>query len=238
MALKTSHFEGRAALDIVLLLAFGFGVAAYIPGLLVLALGGENVAVTTVVAQGSIILVIWALLRWRGYGISHIGLGRPARLRNIFLAGGGVAAALLAVSFATETLGLTRDLSNFNFLKGSLADAIFAAIFYGILSAGFYEEILYRGYLMHRFADIFSRSKTGWALAICFQALIFGLSHLHQGLYGALYTGVLSVLLGAYYVWGIRSLWVLVVGHGLYDALRMLYFYYALTYGGLESLSG
>lgn len=135
-------------------------------------------------------------------------------------------------------MGLRRDLSNFNALKGDLPLTLFSMVFYGLLSAGFYEEILFRGYLMHRFADVRHRSPLGWSLAVFLQAAVFGFSHLHQGTYGAVYTGAVSAVIGIAYVIGIRNLWVLILAHGTYDAARMLYFHVLMTYGGLETLAG
>lgn len=83
-------------------------------------------------------------------------------------------------ALGTEAAGLRRDLSAFDALKGDLVLTLFSMVFYGLLSAGSYEEILFRGYVMHRFADAFRRTPLGWSMAVSLQAAVFGFSHLHQ----------------------------------------------------------
>lgn len=229
-------FQPRALLDVLLLLAFGFLVAARLPRWLMRA-GIESQALVTLVTQGSFLLAVWGLLRWRGLGFDHIGLHGGVPMRRFLAWTGALVTLLLLLGFGTEALGMRRDLSAFDPLRGNLGLTVFAMLFYGVLSAGFYEEILYRGYLMHRVADAGSRSTAAWAVGVAVQAAIFGLSHLHQGWYGAAYTAVVSALLSAIYVARVRNLWVLVAAHGIYDALRMLWFHLQLTYGGIQSLA-
>ena len=230
-------FDLRALFDVGLFLAFGFLIASQIPGLLAKRFKIESLALITLFTQGSFILAIWGLLAWRKYGFTHIGLRRLKDFKRSAVATIALVVFLLVLSVGTEAIGLRRDLSNFDRLKGNLPFTVFSMVFYGILSAGFYEEIVFRGYLMHRFADIFQRRRFGWALAIVFQASLFGFAHLHQGTYGAIYTGCIGLLFGAFYAVGIRNLWILILAHGVYDAFRMLYFYVLMTYGGLRTLA-
>jgi len=60
------------------------------------------------------------------------------------------------------------------------------------LSAGFCEEIVYRGYFQKQFSSIF---KNKW-IAILLQGLLFGFSHGYQGIKYMVLISVLGVLFG------------------------------------------
>jgi uncharacterized protein len=65
------------------------------------------------------------------------------------------------------------------------------------LTAGFCEEIIYRGYLQKQF-----HALTGSAgLALVIQALLFGISHLYQGNKPVIVISVLGLLYGALAQW-------------------------------------
>ena len=65
------------------------------------------------------------------------------------------------------------------------------------LSAGFCEEVVYRGYLQQQF-----QALTGSALAgIAIQAVIFGVSHGYQGLRNVAFITVYGALFGALAAW-------------------------------------
>jgi hypothetical protein len=61
------------------------------------------------------------------------------------------------------------------------------------------------------------------AAALVLQAGLFGLSHAYQHLYGILLTTCLGILFGLVYVALRRNLWVIVIGHGVYDAAHAAY---------------
>jgi membrane protease YdiL (CAAX protease family) len=74
------------------------------------------------------------------------------------------------------------------------------------LTAGFCEEVLYRGYLLWYLAPALG----AWP-AVVVGALAFGLGHAYQGAAGMLKTGVIGLLAGALYVWGGTLLWPIVL---------------------------
>jgi len=128
------------------------------------------------------------------------------------------------------------DLSRFDGLKDNLPFALFGVLF-GFFGAGFFEEVVFRGFLMTRLADCLHRTRTAWAVAVVAQGAIFGLAHLYQGLYGVFYTGILGTLLGWVVLKMGRNLWPAIIGHGVYDAARFIYFHILLTYTDLETLA-
>ena len=64
-------------------------------------------------------------------------------------------------------------------------------------SAGFCEELAFRGYLQKQFQDIVGSS----ALAVLFQAILFGVGHLYEGVGAAARITLFGVLFGLLGVW-------------------------------------
>jgi membrane protease YdiL (CAAX protease family) len=61
-------------------------------------------------------------------------------------------------------------------------------------SAGFCEEIVYRGYLQRQFLAL----SQSLPLAVCCQALIFAALHRYEGLFNVLGIGVMAILFGMF----------------------------------------
>ncbi len=90
------------------------------------------------------------------------------------------------------------------------------------LSAGVFEEILYRGYLISLLSD-------GWNniwIAVVGAGLLFGMGHLYQGLEGILKTFLIGVVLGIIFA-ATGSLLSCIVLHILIDLSSIVY-----SYGG------
>lgn len=86
------------------------------------------------------------------------------------------------------------------------------------LSAGFCEEIVFRGYLQRQFHAI-----TGSAtLALVAQAILFGISHGYQGLRNVVVIGILGIVYGALALWR-RSLQPGIILHTWTDLIGGLF---------------
>jgi membrane protease YdiL (CAAX protease family) len=91
----------------------------------------------------------------------------------------------------------------------------------------FGEEMVFRGYLMNRIADLVGRSRTGWASALIGSSLIFGLAHGYQGLAGIISTAEVGLLLGILYLISKRNLWINIVCHGAFDSISLIAMYFS-----------
>jgi membrane protease YdiL (CAAX protease family) len=80
------------------------------------------------------------------------------------------------------------------------------------LTAGFCEEILYRGFLIYALDSVLPHI----AIAVVLGGVAFGVGHTYQGKQGMITTGVLGVVLGILYVLG-GSLWPVILVHALID---------------------
>ena len=87
-------------------------------------------------------------------------------------------------------------------------------------SAAIGEEMLARGFLLHR-----AEGLTGTTVAVVLQAALFAMAHFYQGLTGVVNIFVLALVFGAVYLKSGRNLLPLIVAHGLIDTygLTMLY---------------
>lgn len=82
------------------------------------------------------------------------------------------------------------------------------------LSAGFSEELVFRSFLLTRLERLLGSAWRGLLLS----TLLFGATHLYQGLAGALAAGVFGLVLGAAFcLW--RRLWPVALAHAWYDFL-------------------
>ena len=231
---KKMTFDWKPLLDIGLLIAASFGLQflfGQIPGL------EDKFMLAASLGPALVLLATWLILKNRGISFRKLGVRMPDNLWKAIGIGLAMSVALFLLSFGTEALGLTRDLSRFDALKNNLPFALFGLL-YGFFGAGFYEEVVFRGFLTNRVAHMLGAGRRAWLIAILAQGAVFGLAHAYQGVYGILYTGILSMGMAAIYVYGGRNLWPIIIGHGVYDSARFVYFYYMLTYGGLETLAG
>jgi membrane protease YdiL (CAAX protease family) len=88
--------------------------------------------------------------------------------------------------------------------------------------AGFGEEIGYRGYLVTRAADLGSRSKAAYAVAMLYVSVLFGLGHFYKGPAGVMDSTYSGLVLGSLYLLSGCNLWAPILAHGLVDTAAVV----------------
>jgi membrane protease YdiL (CAAX protease family) len=178
-------------------------------------------------AIGKMLLVgvAWGLIRLRGETLADIGLKRPASWMRTFMIGIGLAAIVFIAMYLSEKAGFRRDLSKFKDVQGNLELTLFG-VFYAFIGAGFYEEFMFRGFLMQGLAMLFGAGRSAWIVACIVQGALFGAAHAYQNPLGIAITGTLGVLMGLLVLASGRNLWPVIIGHGLFDASRFVLFYF------------
>jgi membrane protease YdiL (CAAX protease family) len=214
----------RYLIDIVVLIAAVFGLemaaeAIYTPKSL------ESRFVFGGAIQMLEVLIACGLIWFRRERLADIGLKRPKSWPGTFLIGILIAAVVFAGVYLSEKAGFHRDLSRFSGLKGN-AELTAYAVVYVLIGAGFYEEFMFRGFLMEGLAMLFGGSRGAWGAALIIQGLLFGVSHSYQNPLGMLITGTLGCLLGLLVIASGRNLWAAIIAHGLFDASRSILFYF------------
>jgi hypothetical protein len=161
-------------------------------------------------------------LRWRDVGLK--------RFRNwkTTIALGIVAGVLLecfelfvSQPLLVKFLHKQPDLEVFHNLNGNLKmTLIFIALAWTL--AAFGEEMVYRGYLMNRMADLFNRTRPAWIISLIVVHVGFGLAHAYQGWTGVIDEGLMGLLLGIIYLRTGRNLAVPIMAHGIGDTIDFL----------------
>ncbi len=169
--------------------------------------------------------VACGLIRLRGETLADIGLKRPVSWLRTFMIGVGLAAIVFIAIYFSEKAGFRRDLSRFKDAQGNLELTLFG-VFYAFIGAGFYEEFMFRGFLMQGLAMLFGASRGAWIVACVVQGALFGAAHAYQNPLGIAITGTLGVLMGLLVLASGRNLWPVIIGHGIFDASRFVLFYF------------
>ena len=177
----------------------------------------------------------WLSLWLRHISWKEVGLRRPTSWPRIILAGVGLALAGTFLGervFSPLLFRLTGQapppVVELALLRGNLL--YFLILLIGIwLLAALGEEMVYRGYVLNRLADLFGRSMAGWGIGLVASSLMFGLGHGLNNL--AFLPGIilLGLLEGGLYLASRRNLWLPVVFHGTWDTIFL-----TLTFLGLS----
>jgi membrane protease YdiL (CAAX protease family) len=214
----------RYLIDIVVLIALVFGLEAAAEGIYtpksMEARFGFGLAI-----QMLEVLIACVLIWFRRERLADIGLKRPQSWLRTFLIGILIAAIVFAGIYFSEKAGFHRDLSRFAALKGNLTLTA-CTVVYVIIGAGFYEEFMFRGFLMQGLAMFFGGSRSASGAALIIQGALFGVSHAYQNPLGVLITGTLGALLGILVIVSGRNLWPAIIAHALFDASRSVLFYF------------
>ena len=215
----------RYLIDIVVLVAVTFLLDAVLGALIPAPINWEKGFVFDAIGKMLLVGVAWGLIRLRGERLADIGLKRPASWMRTFVIGIGLAALVFIAIYISERARFRRDLSKFREVQGNLELTLFG-VFYGLIGAGFYEEFMFRGFLMQGLAMLFGASRSAWIIACVVQGALFGAAHAYQNPLGIAITGTLGVLMGLLVLASGRNLWPVIIGHGLFDASRFVLFYF------------
>jgi len=169
----------------------------------------------------------WLSMRLRGQRWRDIGLSFPPDWRRLLLIGAaaGIAMELLEL-FATQPLlvaltGKYPDLSDFHSLIGNVR-LLLLIVAGSWIVAGIGEELVWRGYVLNRVADLLGRSRLGWAVSIGIVSVVFGLAHSYQDWTGIIENSIDGALLALLYIACGRNLIAPIVAHGVTDTLDSL----------------
>ncbi len=183
----------------------------------------------------SILIFIANYIEYKEKPFLALGFQREKfTLKNIFVLAPLVALILfvcyvfILVPGITKLTGAPIDYSNFDQLKGNLPGCLIALLLVW-LSAGFGEEIIFRGYFMRQFVKFFGESKISIVLNIILLACFFGFMHSYQGITGQLVTGFVGALLALIFYLRKYDLWFIIAVHGFFDTLALICIYFGLA---------
>lgn len=183
----------------------------------------------------AILIIVANYLEYKGKPFSALGFQREKfTLKNILVLAPLVALGLFAfyvfvlVPGMTKLTGVPIDYSNFEQLEGNLQACLIALVLVWA-TAGFGEEIIFRGYFMQQLVKFFGESKVSIALNIVLLACFFGFMHGYQGITGQLVAGSVGALLALLFYLRKYDLWFVIAVHGFFDTFALICIYLGLT---------
>jgi membrane protease YdiL (CAAX protease family) len=213
------------------------GKGSAIKGILLLLFGCTPLLLDDFIPPWGIpvsILAIWLILRVQGQSLATVGVVRPVDgwAKTILLGLIG-AMFILALSlwfypFLRELIGLkSPEITEYEVIEGNNSLlGIYLTVAW--TTAGFGEEMIFRGFLMAGLARCLGASRTAWAASLVLSSLIFGLMHIRNGWGAVLSTGITGAVLAGLYLLSRRSIWAAYFAHGTVDTLAFLLIYTGL----------
>lgn len=193
---------------------------ALLPLLPALLLPGIGVLISLAIVITVLIFVQAAraptlALRDRSFGVS-VAIGVAAGLGVI------VAFGLLVEPLIERATGSRVDLGAMAAVEGDVV-AFLLLLGLGLIFGGIVEEVIFRGYVVGWGAALFGAQAAPWLVVL--SAVVFGVSHLYQGVAGMFATGLVGLTFGLLYLWMNRQLLPVIVAHMTVNAygITMLY---------------
>jgi len=166
-------------------------------------------------------LLLAMLARLRGETLADIGLMTPRRVGTSLAVGivGGV-----GLAFGSGWLAwLVAGVLGVPGLEAGFRVTGFGTWFVFVLCAlvaGSFEELLFRGYLLQRFARLFARhGRPAVGTAVVITSAWFGLEHAYQGAAGVVVSGFMGAYLAALVALARGNLWPAMIAHATNDIL-------------------
>ncbi len=174
-------------------------------------------------------VTVWVIVGRRKQRLTDIGLSRPKRLWSVPLWSIAIFVTTLAVAgggqwIAVKFVDAAVDLSKFAVLHQNVTMLVVSLISVWV-TAAFFEEIVYRGFLLDRLLTISGPGRISAVLMSLLQGVLFGLLHFYQGPLGVITTGLVGFVFGLFYVAQRRNLWALILVHGTIDTINVVQFY-------------
>ncbi|UCH83076.1 MAG: CPBP family intramembrane metalloprotease [Candidatus Latescibacterota bacterium] len=175
-------------------------------------------------------VLVWGLVKWRAQRWRDLGLKKPARWWTIPLWGVvvlvvSIVAQLTIVPLLARLLNVPPpDLSRYDAVTGNFGLFLICAGG-SMVTGGFVEEVIYRGFMIDRLGRLFGGGKTGVRVAALACGIPFGLVHFQWGIGGMMVTAVMGSVLGIMYLVTKRNLWPLIAAHATMDFILMLQVY-------------
>jgi membrane protease YdiL (CAAX protease family) len=173
---------------------------------------------------GALLVPLWAhMSRTR---LRELGFVCPRKWKLAIAAGVvfGVVFKLVMKAVVMPSLGALPINQAYHYLTGNIVAKTFMALFVTV-SGGFGDETVYRGFLLHRFFQLFGSGAFGRTIALLLPSLWFAVMHFPDqavpGVEQALVTGLVFGLMFL----APRSLVMPMVTHAVFDltALALIY---------------
>ena len=232
--LLTSKLVG--IVEIVLVFAGAFATLGLVQWLLGKTPNSGHIAATAGIL--AMLALVLAGLKLRGQGWDHFGLTfkrtAPRQFLKVVLQSVPTfGVAVLAFVVVATVIGLfvgkpeQADYSSYAYLQGK-PWLLFGSVMTAWFTASFSEEVLYRGFLITRLAELGGNNRRAVVLAVLISSMLFGLAHIAWGPAGMVQTFAMGLALAIAYLKFGRNLWVTILAHGYMDTALFVSIYISL----------
>lgn len=169
---------------------------------------------------------------WKDIGLTLPKLRRKEALSTIAwsipVLIAGVLAWIIAPVLLSNILEVpaTADFSGYEFLQDNPVALLLTLLGVYFISS-FAEEVIYRGFLISRLAELTSGTRYNKVIAVLISSVFFGLIHYQWGAMGMFQTGFFGLAMGTSYVLLRKRLWILILSHAYMDTLLLVNLYLA-----------
>ncbi|MGI9624628.1 MAG: CPBP family intramembrane glutamic endopeptidase [Acidimicrobiales bacterium] len=176
--------------------------------------------------------LLWHFSTRRGATWADFGAERPESWPRTILTALGVslgvlAAVVVVINPVLNALSVSeRDMTRFDVLYDDLPN-LFVNLPIMLITAGFLEEFVFRGYLINRLLDLQGgATRLTWTIALIGSSVVFALPHVDQGLEGMIRVGAIGFVFGIAFMLVGRKIWPLVLSHAFIDTLDFISHYF------------
>jgi membrane protease YdiL (CAAX protease family) len=175
----------------------------------------------------AIAVLMWVRMSRRPW--SAIGLGRPRSSPTTVAIGivSGVVFKIVMKALVMPLLGAPPVNQAFTWLTGN-TPALIEFILMVMVTAGFAEEVLFRGFLFDRLGSWLGTGRWATVATVVITAALFGAVHWQgQKLPGVQQAVIAGLVFGALYA-RTRNLWMIMIAHTAFDLTAAWMIYYGL----------
>lgn len=176
--------------------------------------------IPTIIIEWLIVLAVALGVRREKSSFASIGLVRPkiVDLRTAFLFLIGANIVLMPLEIGLTAIGLPVN-QNVDVLVQQAAQAFWWWLAISV-TAGFCEEVAFRGYIVTRIRGILPRG--GWVLALVVSSFAFAAGHSYQGVGGLILLFFLGAMFCGLFLYT-KSLWPAILAHFIQDFSAVIY---------------
>lgn len=172
--------------------------------------------------------LIWVLLRKEGMTFYNIGLAKNGITPKAVLI--AIVSALMWAVFmqfiyipVIKHLFIVPDYTEYNFVRKSVATLLMTGAAAWLIG-GFYEEIVFRGYIQFVLEKkVFKSSCMFWSITVT--SILFGLYHWQQDIFGVIAAVLGGLFLGILYKKSDNNLWIPILSHAIFDTITLVLIY-------------
>ena len=118
--------------------------------------------------------------------------------------------------------------TEYDFIRKKLSNLIITLVAAWIIG-GFYEEIVFRGFIQTTIRGWFIKSRHSFWLAGLLTSILFGVYHWQQGIFGII-PSALGGLFWTFLLWRYKgNLWYPIISHAVYDTIALVMIYFGVT---------